>query len=227
MKIMVAGGAGYIGSMLVPYLLEHGYEVDVIDSLWFGNRLPKTVKVIQKDLFDCQKEDFVGYDQMIFLGRVVQRPDGRIQPLAQLPIQRSAPLVSRLCREAGRGEALHLRFLVFGLRLHRERALQRRKSGYLQLPLRHFEVAGRTRRSSAPGRKLLGHRASAGDGFGLQPPDAVRLNRQHDVQERDDSKERSPLTTPRSGGPSSTSATRSGATSGPSRPTRASTASST
>ena len=37
MKIMVAGGAGYIGSMLVPYLLEHGYEVDVIDSLWFGN----------------------------------------------------------------------------------------------------------------------------------------------------------------------------------------------
>ena len=33
MKIMVAGGAGYIGSLLVPYLLEHGYEVDVIDSL--------------------------------------------------------------------------------------------------------------------------------------------------------------------------------------------------
>ena len=50
MKIMVAGGAGYIGSMLVPYLLEHGYEVDVIDSLWFGNRLPNIVKVIQKDL---------------------------------------------------------------------------------------------------------------------------------------------------------------------------------
>ena len=56
MKIMVAGGAGYIGSLLVPYLLEHGYEVDVIDSLWFGNRLPNSVKVIQKDLFDARKK---------------------------------------------------------------------------------------------------------------------------------------------------------------------------
>src|ERR1043165_8213894 len=74
MKIMVAGGAGYIGSLLIPYLLEHGYEVGVIDSLWFGNSLPKNVKVIQKDLFDCQKEDFVGYDQMIFLAGLSNDP---------------------------------------------------------------------------------------------------------------------------------------------------------
>ena len=141
MKIMVTGGAGYIGSLLVPYLLEHGYEVDVIDTLWFGNHLPKAVKVTRKDLFDCQKEDFVGYDQDNFPGRVVQRSDGRVQPLAQFPLQWGPSLLSRLSREAGRREALHLRVLVFSLRVHGERTLQRRKSGHLRLPLWHFEVA--------------------------------------------------------------------------------------
>jgi nucleoside-diphosphate-sugar epimerase len=80
MKIMVAGGAGYIGSMLVPYLLEHGYEVDVIDSLWFGNRLPNSVKVTQKDLFDCEKEDFAGYDQVIFLAGLSNDPMAEFNP---------------------------------------------------------------------------------------------------------------------------------------------------
>jgi nucleoside-diphosphate-sugar epimerase len=80
MKILLAGGAGYIGSLLAPTLLERGYEVDVIDLLWFGNHLPKEVKVIQKDLFDCQQEDFVGYDQVIFLGGLSNDPMAEFNP---------------------------------------------------------------------------------------------------------------------------------------------------
>ena len=41
MKILITGGAGYIGSALVLKLLDLGYQVDVVDLLWFGNNLPK------------------------------------------------------------------------------------------------------------------------------------------------------------------------------------------
>jgi len=80
MRILIAGGAGYIGSLLIPRLLEHGYEVEVIDLLWFGNHLPQEVNVIQKDLFDCKREDFIGYDQVIFLAGLSNDPMAEFNP---------------------------------------------------------------------------------------------------------------------------------------------------
>ncbi len=80
MKIAVVGGAGYLGSVLVPVLIEHGYEVDVIDLLWFGNHLPENVKVIKKNLFDCNEDDFKNYEQIIFLAGISNDPMAEYDP---------------------------------------------------------------------------------------------------------------------------------------------------
>lgn len=80
MRILVAGGAGYLGSALVPRLAEYGYDVKVIDKLWFGNFLPPQIEVIEKDLFTCSKEDFEGYDQLIFLSGLSNDPMAEYNP---------------------------------------------------------------------------------------------------------------------------------------------------
>ena len=39
-RIFIAGGAGYIGTVLAPRLAARGYAVTVADLAWFGNKLP-------------------------------------------------------------------------------------------------------------------------------------------------------------------------------------------
>jgi nucleoside-diphosphate-sugar epimerase len=80
MKILIGGGAGYVGSFLIPVLLEHGYQVDVIDQLWFGNQLPPEVKVMRRELFACTEKDLVGYDQVIFLAGLSNDPMAEFDP---------------------------------------------------------------------------------------------------------------------------------------------------
>jgi nucleoside-diphosphate-sugar epimerase len=80
MRILVTGGAGYVGSVLVPLLLDHGYEVDVVDLLWFSNHLPSDVKVTRRDLFECNVEEVSGYDQVIFLAGLSNDPMAEFSP---------------------------------------------------------------------------------------------------------------------------------------------------
>lgn len=56
-KVLVVGGAGYCGSVLVPQLLDEGWEVTVYDILkWYGDaHLPKVnpkLRIIQGDVRD-------------------------------------------------------------------------------------------------------------------------------------------------------------------------------
>ena len=80
MKILIPGGAGYIGSSLVPRLLERNHEVDVVDLLWFDSHLPSEVKVEQKDGFKLSEEDLQGVDQVICLAGLSNDPMAEFSP---------------------------------------------------------------------------------------------------------------------------------------------------
>ncbi|MFA4910593.1 MAG: SDR family oxidoreductase [Desulfobacteria bacterium] len=58
-SVFITGGAGYIGSLLVPQLLSRGYKVTVYDIMYFGNDfLPKenpNLKIIEGDIRDTAK----------------------------------------------------------------------------------------------------------------------------------------------------------------------------
>lgn len=69
-NVLVTGGAGYVGSLLVPQLLDRGYNVTVYDIMYFGDHfLPKqnpALRLIEGDIRDtaklaraCQGQDVV------------------------------------------------------------------------------------------------------------------------------------------------------------------------
>ncbi len=102
MKILIAGGAGYIGSRLVPELIEHGYDITVVDLLWFGNHLPKDVRVFKKDLFDCKEDDFEGFDQVIFLAGLSNDPMAEFSPSLNFMYNGALPAYLAYCaKKAG------------------------------------------------------------------------------------------------------------------------------
>lgn len=103
MKILVAGGAGYIGSMLVPALLAHEYEVVVVDSFWFGDYLPKEgCTKINQNLFDCVEEDFKGVDQVIYLGGLSNDPSAEFDPVRNFIYNAALPsYLAYLAKRAG------------------------------------------------------------------------------------------------------------------------------
>ncbi len=80
MKLLLAGGCGYIGTMLTPHLVDRGYEVEVVDLLWFGNHLPSNIKVYQRDLWTCDEKFLKGYDQVLFLGGISNDPMAELSP---------------------------------------------------------------------------------------------------------------------------------------------------
>lgn len=91
MRILAAGGAGYLGSRLIPILLEHGYDVDVVDLLWFGNHLPQGVNVVQRNLFDCKAEDLKGYEQVVFLAGLSNDPMAEFSPALNFVFNAALP----------------------------------------------------------------------------------------------------------------------------------------
>ena len=84
MKLLVTGGAGYVGSVCAAHLVEHGHEVTVLDDLSTGHQdaVPDGARFVQADLGDAADELLAeGFDGVLhfaarsLVGESVVRPE--------------------------------------------------------------------------------------------------------------------------------------------------------
>ena len=106
MKVLVTGGAGYIGSTLVRLLLNKGYDVIVLDRLFFGKDSLKDIE----DQIKIMKDDVRWFDPKILkevdvvmdLAALSNDPSGELDPSKTIDINYLGRVrVARLSKEYG------------------------------------------------------------------------------------------------------------------------------
>ena len=100
-KILVTGGAGYVGAVLVPRLLAEGYQVTVLDLMLYGEEvLPhgEALQVVRGDIRDREllEEVIPGQDALIHLACISNDPSFELNPRLGRSINLDAfrPMVS-------------------------------------------------------------------------------------------------------------------------------------
>ena len=80
-NVLVTGAGGYIGSVLVPKLLEKGYRVKAIDRFYFGKDKLKpheNLCIVQEDCRYLKEDDLKDIDAVIDLVAMSNDPSGEL-----------------------------------------------------------------------------------------------------------------------------------------------------
>ena len=106
-NIFITGGAGYVGSALVPKLLTEGYKVTVFDLMIYGQNVikpHKNLKIIKGDIRDQNliKKNVVNTDAVIHLACISNDPSFELNKKLGQDINFKAfePLV-KISKESG------------------------------------------------------------------------------------------------------------------------------
>jgi nucleoside-diphosphate-sugar epimerase len=112
-RVLVIGGAGYIGSALLPYLLDKGYKVRLLDMLLYGTEPIEeflnhpNLEVMQADfrLIDKVVEAIREVDAVVHLGGIVGDPACALDEELTVEINLMA---TRMIAEVAKGSGVGL-----------------------------------------------------------------------------------------------------------------------
>ena len=104
--VLVTGHRGYLGSVMAPYLLDHGYDVVGLDTGYFDDCTlvpdPVRISTIDKDIRDLSPEDLHDLYAVIHLAALSNDPIGNLDAGWTEAINHDATVrLAELAREAG------------------------------------------------------------------------------------------------------------------------------
>jgi len=105
-KVLVIGGAGYVGCVLVEALLERGYSVRVLDRMFFGRgpveAFKDRVELVAADMREISEEHVDDCAAVINVGGLSNDPTAEFDPQANEELNhRAAVRVAEVAKAAG------------------------------------------------------------------------------------------------------------------------------
>ena len=110
-KVLLVGGAGYVGSVLAEELLERGYAVRILDRLFYGAQglaeIRDRVELIVDDMRNVDPKVLEDVDAVINVGGLSNDPTAEYNPQANHEMNVvAAGRLADLCKLAGVGRYL-------------------------------------------------------------------------------------------------------------------------
>jgi nucleoside-diphosphate-sugar epimerase len=106
MKVLVTGGAGYIGSILCRMLIEKGFDVICLDRFFFGfdsvKEISDKIKIVKDDVRWFDSNILKGIDAVIDMASLSNDPSGELDPQKTLDINYKGRVrVAKLSKKHG------------------------------------------------------------------------------------------------------------------------------
>ena len=84
-KILITGGAGYVGAVLTPYLLDKGHKITVIDLMIYGKEVLSknpNLRIIKGDIRDTNllEKELPNHEVVIHLACISNDPSFELNP---------------------------------------------------------------------------------------------------------------------------------------------------
>ncbi len=105
-KILLVGGAGYVGSVLAEELLERGYAIKILDRLYYGDgglrEVCDRVQLVIADMRALPSDLLEDVDTVVNLGGLSNDPTAEYNPQANYEMNTLATqTLAKMCRSAG------------------------------------------------------------------------------------------------------------------------------